>query len=99
MSYRNTPKTGVGATRAQVQSKLVREGQKPKGVKTVKKAQAAAARATRSTNKKSLPVPVPNPNSMPSFINKASRARVGGIFGTQRGYDVVLDGVGAPAEP
>jgi hypothetical protein len=83
MSNRNTPKTGVGATTAQVQSKLVRAGQKPAGVKTVKDAQAAAARVTRSANKKALPVPVPNPNATPSFIGKAARARVGGIFGTR----------------
>lgn len=87
MSIRNRPKTGVGATRKQVQGKLLRvgAGRKPAGVKTVKAAKAAAAAVTLKSNRERLPVRKPKMNETPNFLSNATaRSRVtGGVFGTQ----------------
>jgi len=83
MAFKNKPKTGVGATRAQVQRKLVRVGAKPPKIKTVKAAQAAAAAQTLATNKKRLPVLQPKRNDSPGFLRKAKSRVTGGIFGTK----------------
>jgi len=83
MAFKNTPKTGVGASQAQVQRKLVRLGTRPPQIKTLKKARAAAAAVTLASNKKTKPVRLPTDNATPAFLRKAKSRMTGGIFGTQ----------------
>lgn len=83
---KNKPKGGgVGATKAQVQRKLMRTGvnAKPVGVKTLKAARAAAAAVTLKGNRTSGPLVKPTSNATPAFLRKAGRARTGGIHGTR----------------